>query len=1539
MAEQVFRIFVSSPGDVAEERRRVDLVVERLNTEFRGRARLETVRWETSYYSAHDTFQKQIPEAANCDLVLALFRARLGTPLPASFPTLPSGEPYPSGTAYEVLSAIEVRRAGQRLPDVYVFRYPHAPSVALDAPDRAEVEAQWDRLRGFFDRWFRTAGGEFLAAFQDYASTDDFARRVEECLRQWLARHGILAQGPLWDRVLHGSPFPGLAAFGAERGGVFFGRELAVARTIERLGEIEAFGEARLPFLLILGASGSGKSSLLRAGLLPRLTLPGTVPAIDLWRTAVVAPGPDPFLSLAEALFTEDALGPELREGTFRSRELLAKQLAGDPDLALPPLRDALARAAETRRAAAGFAACRPARLLLAIDQAERLFTEAEPARAAAFSTLIAALVRGGLATVVMALRSDAYARLQADEALVGLRTAGAAFDLLAPSAAELEEMVSRPVAACRPPLAFETRDGRSLAARLVADAKGGDALPLLQMTLSRLYAAEAGRGDGLLRFADYGGIDAAVTATADEALAALGEEARAELPALVAGLVADVGTDPLTGAAVPAVVGLDRAAFEARRPARAALVGAFVERRLLTAEGDGALERVRPVHEALLRVWPRAVAIVAEVGHLVRIRHTLEPIVRAWAEAPEGERDRHLAISPALLGGAQELVGRFDADVPAATRDFVAAAGAVAEARRREERDAQERRIRDAEALAAANRRIARRTGAGLVVALLLAALAGWQWRSAERERAEAQAQRDRAERTLALATRTANGLVFSLAQKFRDVVGVPAATIEDILDRARQLQEQLLGSGETSMDLRLSQASALLETAVTLRTLGESERALAAARQGRDILAGYADRRPERADLQNAHANALTIIGDIEAVRGHPAEALAAFTRALDIDRRIAEAEPAKTAWQRAEAVSGNKVGDIRFDQADYPGALAAYEAALAITERLAASDPADTLGQSDLATSRQAIASVYAAQGRLAEALAADQAALAIDERLAATDPGNGQWQRNVEVSRIKVGDRQDDLADLASALASYGAAQRIAEQLTRSDPSNKGWQSDLAIVADRIGDVFNGQTRWSEAAASYRAAVAIKQRLAAADPGNAEWRGGEALSQRKIGLVESAAGHAPEALAAHRASLAIRQALAAADPTIASRQADLAAAEDAVADVLVDQEDFAGALPLYKDGIAIEARLSASTPADLARQARLASYHRLVGKIEVSLGRLPDALEDLRAGLAIRERLSEAAPGDRARRRDVANLDDDIAQILSRQDDADGATGAYRAELAAREQIAASAPDDPGAVHDLADADRNLGDALRRQGAVAEALTLYRAQVAALRGRADAAPGDGPSQLDLALAADALSDLLGGEDDQAGALASEEVALDAMTAMTRAEPSDPKWRGYLAIAENKAGEWKAAQGHPDDALTLYRASLALREPLARAAPDDGDLQRQVSTLREDIGDALLSLHDADGALAYYRDAFAVAERLAGADAANPDRQRDLSVAYAKLGAVDRALDRRDEARRAMIAGQAIATRMAALHPETAQFRQDVAWFAEQIAALPD
>src|SRR5262249_14381 len=202
---------------------RLQRIMERLNGEFQGVGRLSAVRWETEFYKAHATFQAQIPEAAQCDIVIAVFRARLGTELPADFPPMENGEPYPSGTAYEVLSAIDAAK-GRGLPDVYVFRCPQPPNVQLDDPRNAQIEAEWTRLKQFFETWFRTRTGRFKAAFHTFASTDEFEVQAEALLRKWLDEKVLHGRSVVWPIEIKGSPFCGLAAFGAKHAPVFFGR-------------------------------------------------------------------------------------------------------------------------------------------------------------------------------------------------------------------------------------------------------------------------------------------------------------------------------------------------------------------------------------------------------------------------------------------------------------------------------------------------------------------------------------------------------------------------------------------------------------------------------------------------------------------------------------------------------------------------------------------------------------------------------------------------------------------------------------------------------------------------------------------------------------------------------------------------------------------------------------------------------------------------------------------------------------------------------------------------------------------------------------------------------------------------------------------------------------------------------------------------------------------------------------------------------------------------------------------------------------------
>ncbi|MGH6771725.1 MAG: ATP-binding protein, partial [Xanthobacteraceae bacterium] len=638
------RIFVSSPSDVAAERGRVKLVADRINGELEGVVRLDILRWEDAFYTAATSFQQAIDGAVGnmgaTDMVLCIVWKRAGLKLNPSVWRREDGSAYESGTVLEFETAVEVSRQHNGVPDVFLFR--KSAPVVYDAERVAEQLEQYQLLQTVWKRWTESEEGYNTAGYQHFTDPDDFEIKVEACLRQWLERRGVVARGPVWDRKLKGSPFRGLAAFEVAHSAVFFGRETAIARATAKLRQSS--------FLLLIGASGSGKSSLLRAGLVPRITAPGVLPEVDLWRIAVITAGGDPLNAFAEALFTDGALRAELTAGDFDSASLLADLFASGGKAASAPVRTALARAAQARKDTLHYDSARPAKLLIALDQVERLFVEAAPERVETFAALLRMLVEADLACVIGVLRSDNYARFQAVESFLALlESRGATLDLLPPTPAEMEDIVTRPVAACHPPLAYEKDGhGRSLAEVLVADARGGDALPLLQMTLQRLFDAEEARSDGVLRFADYPGMDAAVARATADAVSQMDERALAALPALITAFVRDVVIDHDGALESLTIVAVARDEFERGDAARKRLIDEFVARRLLTAEDAEGVVRVRPVHEALLRAVPDAVAIIKENAALIRVRNTLDPMVAEWALALASAKSDFLATSPA---------------------------------------------------------------------------------------------------------------------------------------------------------------------------------------------------------------------------------------------------------------------------------------------------------------------------------------------------------------------------------------------------------------------------------------------------------------------------------------------------------------------------------------------------------------------------------------------------------------------------------------------------------------------------------------------------------------------------------------------------------------------------------------------------------------------------------------------------------------------------------------------------------------------------
>src|SRR5215469_9118944 len=284
------RIFISSPSDVRPERLLAEQIIARLDREFAYHFHVEAMLWEREPLVASHHFQdpENIPHPRGCDIVVVILWSRLGVMLPADkFRGRVSNRCPVTGTEWEFEDALAASRE-HGVPDLLLYRKTAAPIAALD--DRAAVRQhldQLDQVEAFVGRWFRAEDGEgYTAASHSFAETSDFEAQLYQHVHALLKRRaGGQTEGIAirW----HAAPYRGLLSFDYEQAPVFFGRTRsrnALRETLMR--QIERVNA----FVLVFGASGSGKSSLVKAGLLPDLALPGMIGRVGLVRRAAFRP-------------------------------------------------------------------------------------------------------------------------------------------------------------------------------------------------------------------------------------------------------------------------------------------------------------------------------------------------------------------------------------------------------------------------------------------------------------------------------------------------------------------------------------------------------------------------------------------------------------------------------------------------------------------------------------------------------------------------------------------------------------------------------------------------------------------------------------------------------------------------------------------------------------------------------------------------------------------------------------------------------------------------------------------------------------------------------------------------------------------------------------------------------------------------------------------------------------------------------------------------------------------------------------------------
>ena len=1187
MPQSRLKIFISSPSDVSAERRRTSLVITRLQREFARFFDIQPVLWELNPQLGGAHFQDIIDPPSNADIVVLILWRRLGTPLPERTEKTEyrgiDGRVPVTGTEWEYEDALAARQRRHGVPDLLVYRKIAKAEAQWDrAEELDQAKQQWEALQGFWHRHFEDAEGHFKAAFNRFVALDEFEALIERDLREILRVR--LPPGPLrverttdaaqqvswWD----GSPYRGLQAFDSEHAAIFFGRERAEREIIEALVRRAEDGAA---FMLVLGASGSGKSSLVRAGILPDLVTPGIVAGATAWRHAIIVPDqllPDPYEGFANAL--AEAL-PELRAVGFAPKDVAA-QLKGGNDLAVMPLRLALERVAATEKDAfRQESSC--ARLVLMLDQMEVLFTAPgfDEASRRAIDGLVAGLARSGLVWVIATMRSDFFHRMVELPALRELAAQGQ-YLLAPPSTVEIEQIITLPAEAAGVGFEVYTGDGPGDAAaskrepgtnlaQAIRDDAASDpaALPLLSFVLDELYRRDIESGDvaashddtetprNVLTFHRYdelGGLQGAIANHAEQlvrdlaaamALEATDDTPPGELPprlaqALRTVLLSLVEVDELKGTATARMV--REASFA--DPLQKRLGERLVAARLVVADDPGTGRTLRIAHEALLARWPRLKELIDDQREFLIARRRLQGEQANW-DGHDNDPDL-LLLSPRRLAEAEEICKDHRDALDPEVAAYIDASLLADRARKAEEERRKEelrlKELRTAQRIARIFRNASIIAGILLVAAASFGAVAWY-------ERGVATVALDEAANNYHVAVDQAAGSSQLLANSYEDG-SISTALMKPLMAQALKTVSRLSGDGDdvTSARIRL-----LDDLALAYVTFG-------------DIVSAR-----KFADDENALAD------------------------------RLLSKDPASVAWRRLWAVARGRLSDALLYQGDVPGALERGREAVNAALKIVTANPGDEEMQRSLFFDYERVADPLRTQGDLDGATKEYRLWLDHATELHTRQPGNPQWLRALAFGYERLGDVLLTQGKPAEANVQYRSFSSAAAQAVAAEPQNAIFQDALTLSHQRLGDSQFAQAKFPEALGEYKVYEAMAAKLVNdIDPANFRWHQFLEIAHQRIGEVLMAEKDFDGALKEYRTYSSMAEEVLAKDPAQGRALYDAANAREKVGDALRELGRLDDAATEYGKDLTVMTRLTGEDQSNAEWQKSLAMAHQ-------------------------------------------------------------------------------------------------------------------------------------------------------------------------------------------------------------------------------------------------------------------------------------------------------------------------------------------------------
>ena len=791
---------------------------------------------------------------------------------------------------------------------------------------------------------------------------------------------------------LSGSPFPGLQAYSADYADVFFGRGKQVSVLLDRISQQIKYGRA---FCLTLGPSGSGKSSLINAGVMPNLMTTAGYNSVKVASYSELdfadVASSQLFIELASTMLDWELNDLPVFDGY--SADTLASAIQAEPNSIIQLCQQAL------KNQSSGFT-----HFALFIDRLEillssPLFNDDERHQ---FVELIEHLSTSGTVLVLSACRNEFYPLLVNYPTLMAGKSRGAHFDLAPPSRSELLQMIRLPAIAANLSWDSDPDTAMPLDEIICSEAASNpDALPMLQFMLQALYLRRSSENQLLLSvYQELGGIEGAIGKNAEDAINALTNPQKASLPQVLS-LLVTLREDETS------ITSRTARWSQLKTESETALVQAMVDSRLFVSHLQNDEPCFSIAHEALLRRWPRATSWIEAHLSDLQIKSRLYHLAKRWRK--EHKNSAYLLADGKPLKEALALQQNPLFTIEPQERELITASS-------KQQRS---------------KRWVKRMTIATLCVLSVVSVIMSIKSNQAENV---AQQKRLAAENLLGF-------MVGDFADKMRGIGrmdlldGISNKALEYFSDDA-QLNNDL---GFDANFQHAQTLEAMGEVAYSRNKLDEANNAFHAAR---NKLTALLEKQPHNLELlKTLGANAFWI-GQLDYDKSDWDAARVWFEKYLAYSQTMFDIAPEDNDALMELSYAHNTLGSVSVRQQDFDSARQGFEASLKLKQFALLKDQTNGQLIADVADTRSWLARAALAQGRIREAVKIHQE---IQNLLNSTNTNDPYTLFRLRGSHENLAYLYYYLGDYDKALIQAQLSYSTISKALQQDPDNRRWRT--------------------------------------------------------------------------------------------------------------------------------------------------------------------------------------------------------------------------------------------------------------------------------------------------------------------------------------------------------------------------------------------------------------------------------------------------------------------------------------------------------------